>query len=83
MQSTGSPTSELMSPSKGAGDSQHSTMAMTPPGGGKKLYQEQDIGKLAVLRQSDSSVPTKFAMCVAAASVAECVTYPLDLTKTR
>lgn len=81
MQSTGSPTSELMSSSKGAGDSQHSTM--TSAGGGKKLYQEQDIGKLAVLRQSDSSVPTKFAMCVAAASVAECVTYPLDLTKTR
>jgi len=50
---------------------------------GKKLYQEEDIGKLAVLKQSDSSVATKFAMCVAAASVAEFATYPLDLTKTR
>merc|ERR1719394_2049251 len=42
---------------------------------GKKLYQEEDIGKLAVLKQS--------AMSVAAASVAEFATYPLDLTKTR
>merc|ERR1719373_1031932 len=50
----------------------------------KPLYQEQDIGKLAVLQTSgDSSVATKFVMCVAAASVAEFATYPLDLTKTR
>ena len=52
-------------------------------GPGKKLYQEEDIGKLAVMRQSDTSVATKYAMCVAAASVAEFATYPLDLTKTR
>jgi len=56
---------------------------MTANTGGKKLYQEEDIGKLAVMKQSDSSVATKFAMCVAAASVAEFATYPLDLTKTR
>ena len=50
----------------------------------KKLYQEEDIGKLAVLKAGDNtSVARKYAMCVAAASVAEFVTYPLDLTKTR
>ena len=52
--------------------------------GQKKLYQEEDIAKLAVLRAGDSSsVARKYAMCVAAASVAEFTTYPLDLTKTR
>ena len=62
-----------------------STSATSAPGG-KKLYQEEDIGKLAVLGRehpADSGVATKFAMCVAAASVAEFATYPLDLTKTR
>ena len=49
----------------------------------KKLYQEEDIAKLAVLKADDTSVARKFAMCVAAASVAELATYPLDLTKTR
>lgn len=50
----------------------------------KKLYQEEDIGKLAVLKAGDNtSVARKYAMCVAAASVAEFATYPLDLTKTR
>ena len=54
-------------------------------GPGKKLYQEEDIGKLAVMRdtRADTSVATKYVMCVAAASVAEFATYPLDLTKTR
>ena len=51
--------------------------------GQKKLYQEEDIAKLAVLRATDTSVARKYVMCVAAASVAEAVTYPLDLTKTR
>lgn len=53
--------------------------------GGKKLYQEEDIGKLAVMRdaRAETSVATKYVMCVAAASVAEFATYPLDLTKTR
>ena len=62
-----------------------SSSATSAPGG-KKLYQEEDIGKLAVLGRehpADSGVATKFAMCVAAASVAEFATYPLDLTKTR
>ena len=50
----------------------------------KKLYQEEDIGKLAVLKAGDNtSVARKYAMCLAAASVAEFATYPLDLTKTR
>ena len=50
----------------------------------KKLYQEEDIAKLAVLKAGDNtSVARKYAMCVAAASVAEFATYPLDLTKTR
>ena len=52
--------------------------------GQKKLYQEEDIAKLAVLKFGDNtSVARKYAMCVAAASVAEFATYPLDLTKTR
>ena len=57
----------------------------TSPGPGKKLYQEEDIGKLAVMRdaRAETSVATKYVMCVAAASVAEFATYPLDLTKTR
>ena len=52
----------------------------------KKLYQEEDIAKLAVLKageNSHDSVARKYVMCVAAASVAEFATYPLDLTKTR
>ena len=61
-----------------------STSATSAPGG-KKLYQEEDIGKLAVMRdaRAETSVATKYVMCVAAASVAEFATYPLDLTKTR
>lgn len=48
----------------------------------KKLYAEEDIAKLAVLKSNDT-VAMKYLMCVAAASVAETVTYPLDLCKTR
>jgi len=48
----------------------------------KKLYAEDDISKLAVIKSNDT-IARKYMMCVAAASVAECVTYPLDLTKTR
>jgi len=48
----------------------------------KKLYQEDDISKLAVIKSNDT-MARKYAMCVAAASTAEIVTYPLDLTKTR
>jgi len=48
----------------------------------KKLYAEEDISKLAVIKSNDT-IARKYIMCVAAASVAESVTYPLDLTKTR
>jgi len=48
----------------------------------KKLYAENDISKLAVLKSNDT-IWRKYLMCVAAASVAEATTYPLDLTKTR
>jgi len=48
----------------------------------KKLYAEEDISKLAVIKSNDT-IARKYVMCVAAASVAESVTYPLDLTKTR
>ena len=48
----------------------------------KKLYAEEDISKLAVIKSNDT-IARKYMMCVAAASVAEGVTYPLDLTKTR
>jgi len=48
----------------------------------KKLYAEEDISKLAVIKSNDT-IARKYIMCVAAASVAESATYPLDLTKTR
>jgi len=48
----------------------------------KKLYAEEDISKLRVIKSSDT-IGMKYLMCVAAASVAEASTYPLDLTKTR
>lgn len=48
----------------------------------KLLHQENDIGKLAVIKSNDT-IGMKYLMCVAAASVAEASTYPLDLTKTR
>merc|ERR1711892_405002 len=48
----------------------------------KKLYAEEDISKLAVIKSNDT-IAMKYMMCVAAASVAEGATYPLDLTKTR
>jgi len=48
----------------------------------KKLHAEEDIGKLAVIKSNDT-IARKYLMCVAAASVAEATTYPLDLTKTR
>ena len=52
------------------------------------LHAEHDIGKLRILQSSGSEVNNdtmakKYAMSVMAASVAETVTYPLDLTKTR
>ena len=54
----------------------------------KGLYAEHDIGKLRVLQSSGAgnghdTMAKKYAMSVMAASVAETVTYPLDLTKTR
>lgn len=49
----------------------------------KKLYAEEDISKLAVLRSNNDTVAMKYLMCVCAAGVAEAATYPLDLTKTR
>jgi hypothetical protein len=48
----------------------------------KKLYAEEDISKLSVIKSNDT-IARKYMMCVAAASVAEGITYPLDLTKTR
>ena len=47
-----------------------------------RLHAERDIGKLRVI-QSDESIAKKYVMSVAAACIAETVTYPLDLTKTR
>lgn len=48
------------------------------------LHAEHDIGKLKVLQSSSNdTMAKKYAMSVMAASVAESVTYPLDLTKTR
>ena len=47
-----------------------------------RLHAERDIGKLRVI-QSDESIAKKYLMSVAAACIAETVTYPLDLTKTR
>ena len=49
----------------------------------KKLpYAEEDFSKLSAIKSNDTII-RKYMMCVAAASVAEGVTYPLDLTKTR
>lgn len=60
-----------------------SSVSMTAEKGRKKnLYAEEDISKLAVIKSNDT-VAIKYMMSVAAASVAESVTYPLDLTKTR
>jgi len=48
------------------------------------LHAEHDIAKLRVLQSSSNdTMAKKYAMSVMAASVAESVTYPLDLTKTR
>lgn len=53
------------------------------------LHAEHDIAKLRVLQSPDAgsglndTMAKKYAMSVMAASVAETVTYPLDLTKTR
>ena len=49
------------------------------------LHAEHDIGKLRVLQSGNGhdTMAKKYAMSVMAASVAETVTYPLDLTKTR
>ena len=47
------------------------------------LHAEKDISKLKVMQSGTDSIPTKYAMSVGAASIAETVTYPLDLTKTR
>ena len=52
------------------------------------LHAEHDIAKLRVLQSSGAgnghdTMAKKYAMSVMAASVAETVTYPLDLTKTR
>lgn len=82
---------ESVSPSQDT--SRISTMAATseetskPPSGKRfakrrVLHAEEDISKLKVIKTVDS-IPKKYAMSVAAASVAESVTYPLDLTKTR
>jgi len=50
---------------------------------GQRLHAEHDISKLRVIQSQTDSKPAKYAMSVGAASIAETVTYPLDLTKTR
>lgn len=65
-------------------DNPSSSQSSPPPSTKKsKLYAEQDISKLAVIRSENDTIARKYAMSVAAAAVAEAVTYPLDLTKTR
>ena len=49
----------------------------------KGLHAERDISKLRVLQSENDSKAAKYMMSVGAASIAETVTYPLDLTKTR
>jgi hypothetical protein len=51
--------------------------------GTKRLHAEHDITKLRVMQSEGDSMAAKYAMSVGAASIAEAVTYPLDLTKTR
>jgi len=58
------------------------SVSMTADNERNKLYAEEDIGKLAVIKSNDT-IAMKYVMCVAAASVAESATYPLDLCKTR
>ncbi len=41
------------------------------------------MSKLRVIKSENDTVGRKYLMSVGAASVAEAVTYPLDLTKTR
>ena len=56
-----------------------------PPEGSKRktLFAEQDMSKLRVIQSENDTIARKYLMSVGAASVAEAVTYPLDLTKTR
>lgn len=63
-------------------DTIHTTTLTSMSQEKKTLYAEEDISKLAVIKSNDT-IARKYMMCVAAASVAEGVTYPLDLTKTR
>lgn len=72
---------EVVLPSTSVSMAGHESMAMEMEKN-KKLYAEDDISKLAVIKSNDT-IAMKYMMCVAAASVAEGVTYPLDLTKTR
>jgi len=46
-------------------------------------HAEKDIGKLRVIQSNTDTIAKKYVMSVAAACIAETVTYPLDLTKTR
>jgi len=57
-------------------------MSKIPDKSTSGLHAERDISKLRVMQSNDSK-PAKYAMSVGAASIAETVTYPLDLTKTR
>jgi len=72
---------EVVLPSSSVSMAGHESLAMEMEKN-KKLYAEDDIAKLAVIKSNDT-IAMKYMMCVAAASVAEGVTYPLDLTKTR
>ncbi len=49
----------------------------------RKLFAEDDMGKLRVIRSENDTIARKYLMSVLASFVAEGVTYPLDLTKTR
>ena len=83
-QNTGSPTNNLdkSMAQKPAEDNNES--ATSESRNANYLHAEHDIGKLKVLQSSSNdTMAKKYAMSVMAASVAESVTYPLDLTKTR
>ena len=83
-QNTGSPANNLdksmtQKPAENNNDS-----SMSESRDANYLHAEHDIGKLKVLQSSSNdTMAKKYAMSVMAASVAESVTYPLDLTKTR
>jgi len=81
--STGSASSMSAECSDSEASNETSDKAVAAKTGQGPLYAEHDIGKLKVLQTTNDTMAKKYAMSVLAASVAEFVTYPLDLTKTR